>query len=79
MNTMNTIIDSLNSIYLLAQALHRNQLTPQAGALWLCAVAQAGGGGGKQRYPLLFGVFGLGALGCLGFRVLGLQGFSVLG
>ena len=25
------------------------------------------GGGGKQVYPLLFGVFGLGALGCLGF------------
>ena len=26
-----------------------------------------GGGWGKQRYPLLFGVFGLRALGCLGF------------
>ena len=24
-------------------------------------------GGGKQRYPLLFGVFGLRALGCSGF------------
>ena len=29
------------------------------------------GGGRKQMYPLLFGVFGLRALGCLGFRALG--------
>ena len=33
--------------------------------------ARRGGAGGEQMYPLLVGVFGLGALGCSGFRVLG--------
>ena len=30
------------------------------------ALLCAAGGQGKQRYPLVFGVFGLRALGCLG-------------
>ena len=54
-------------------------LDPRAGK-WPRSLLGSGGavGGGKQRYPLLFGVLGLRALDCLGFWGFRVSGFRVL-
>ena len=58
----------------LSQKTRRESSRPPQAAVRVAQASQ-GGGSRKQMYPLLFGVFGLRALGCLGFS--GLEGFRI--